>query len=57
MTTNSPLSERRLTTSSNSAGVPRKYSSNFLVSSRASTTWRSGENLVQLAQQLFDAVG
>ena len=36
-TTNSPLSERFCVMANSSAGVPRKNSSNFLVSSRART--------------------
>ena len=38
ITTNSPFKERFLSASSNSAGVPRRNSSNFLVNSRARTT-------------------
>jgi hypothetical protein len=41
-TTNSPLRARVAVIASNSAGVPRRNSSNFFVSSRASTTVRSG---------------
>src|SRR5439155_21425857 len=44
-TTNSPLSERWRAVASNSAGWPRRNSSNFFVSSRASTTVRSGKTL------------
>jgi len=41
--TNSPLSERPASACISSAGRPRRYSSNFLVISRASTTWRPGK--------------
>ena len=42
-TTNSPFKLRFCAISSNAAGLPRRNSSNFLVSSRASTTSRSGK--------------
>jgi hypothetical protein len=42
-TTNSPFSFRFVAISKSAAGLPRKNSSNFFVSSRASTTSRSGK--------------
>ena len=41
-TTNSPFAGRFFSSSSNAAGLPRRNSSNFFVSSRASTTGRAG---------------